>query len=311
MAVTLTKERFLSSDGKTQVSYKCWREDEKAPKAVFQLVHGMAEYILRYDGFARYLAAEGFAVYGHDHLGHGDTAACKEDLGYFAPKDGYRLLAEDAHTLTGIIRKENPGVPVFLLGHSMGSFVVRLYAAQYGGDIDGLVIMGTSGSNPAAGAGIALINILSRFQGERHRSGLINNIAFGSYSKQFGKDADPFAWLSVNEDNVARYKADDLCGYLFTLSAYRDLFNVLKTVNEKDWAPSLRKDLPVLVISGEEDPVGANGKGVREVYDALCAAGVKDVTLQLEAGMRHEILNEDNKEKIYGDIAAWALQRMA
>ncbi|MEA5050219.1 MAG: alpha/beta fold hydrolase [Oscillospiraceae bacterium] len=306
MAVTEKNGTFLSGDGKTQIYYRQWTDDAAAPRAILQLAHGMAEYIGRYAAFAQYMARNGFVVFGSDHLGHGETAKhAGGEKGFFADKDGWSLLPDDVHTLTMLAKKAYPGLPVVLLGHSMGSFIVRLYAARYSKDIDALVVMGTSGRNPAGGAGIFLINVLSLFKGEHHRSPFINNVAFGAYLKRIPDAKTPFDWLSTEPGNVERYAADDDCGYLFTLSGYRDLMKLLGEVSKKDWPSKIRADLPVLLISGAEDPVGNYGAGVREVYDSLKAAGMKDVTLRLIEGKRHEILNEDNKLDTYAGLLAW------
>lgn len=309
MSISVTAEHYGSCDGKNKIVYTKWSGDPQ-PKAVLQLVHGMAEYIDRYDEFARFMVGEGFVVYGADHLGHGRSAANEEDLGYFAHKDGWKLLVEDAHALTLRAKKENPGLPFVLLGHSMGSMVVRSYANRYSADIDALIIMGTAGKNPLGGVGIFLVNLLTVFKGERHRSKFIDKMGFGSYNKTFSDVRTPMDWLSADRDNVARYIADEKCGFLFTLAGYRDLFTLLNSVNVKSWGEGIRKDLPVLVISGRDDPVGGYGKGVEEVYRQLKEKGVADVTLSLWDGLRHEILNETDKQPVYDAIAGWTAEKL-
>ena len=310
MAALLEQGSYLSADGKTRVVYKKWTDDETPAHGVLQLAHGMAEYIARYDAFARYMAANGYVVYGSDHLGHGDTAKTPDELGYFAESGGYKLLTDDLKSLTDIARAENPSLPLALLGHSMGSFVARLYAATYSKAADALILSGTSGPNPAGSLGILAVNLLSLFKGERHRSKFINNLAFGAYNKKYGEVKTPFDWLSANEQNVREYIADERCGFVFTLSAFRDLFRLLGAISGAGWAAKLRKNLSVLLVSGEEDPVGAFGAGVRKVRDTLSAAGVSDVTLKLYDGMRHEILNETGKEHVWADILSWCDKRL-
>ncbi len=305
MSVEVKRGKFLSADGKTDIQYKEWRNSEKAPKAILQIAHGMAEYIERYDDFAKFMVKNGFVVFGNDHLGHGDTAKTEEDLGFFADKNGYKLLAQDVHTLTGIAKKEYDRLPIILLGHSMGSFVARLYASKYSSDIDGAIFMGTSGSNPVGGIGIFIVNLISLFKGEHHRSPFIDKLAFGSYNKSFTDAKTPFDWLSTERSNVTKYINDDKCGYLFTLSGYRDLMKILGAVSKKDWAEKIRKDLPVLLISGSEDPVGGLTKGVSEVYDKLKNAGIEKLDLKFVDGKRHEILNEDNKAETYDFVLNW------
>lgn len=310
MALKSQQASFLSADGKNRIAYIKWTDDETTPRAVLQLAHGMAEYIRRYDAFAGFMAQNGYVVYGSDHLGHGDSAASGDDLGYIAEKDGYKLLAADLKSMSDTARGEYPSLPLVLLGHSMGSFVARLYASSYPSAADALVLSGTSGPNPAGAAGVLIVDLISAFKGERHRSGFVDKMAFGAYNKRCGEVKTAFDWLSTNEDNVSAYVADERCGFVFTLSAFRDLFKLLKAVSEKGWAARLRKNLSVLLVSGEEDPVGGYGAGVKAVRDALTAAGVSDVTLKLYDGMRHEILNETGKERVWADILAWCDKRI-
>lgn len=305
MPIDVKSGKFLSADGKTDVSYKAWRNSEKAPLAILQITHGMAEYIMRYDDFARYMVKNGFVVFGNDHLGHGDTAKTDEQMGFFAEKNGYSILAEDVHTLTGIAKKQYPTLPIILLGHSMGSFVARLYASRFSRDINGAIFMGTSGANPVGGIGIFLVNVISLFKGERHKSPFIDNLAFGSYNKKYDDVKTPFDWLSTERSNVTKYINDPKCGYLFTLSGYRDLMKVLGAVSKKSWAEKIRNDLPMLVISGSEDPVGDFSKGPKEVFDKLKESGKENVELKLVEGKRHEILNEDNKADTYAFLLDW------
>lgn len=305
MAITHTHNKFDSCDGTNKISYACWRDDAQQPKKILQIAHGMAEHIARYDAFARFMASAGYVVYGSDHLGHGQSVKSDDDLGYIGGKRGGELMAKDLNTLTHIAKTENLGLPLILMGHSMGSFIVRLYAAQYGKDIDGLIVMGTSGPNPAAGAGGALAGFLSLFKGKRHRSKFIDNMAFGGYNKQYAEPKTSFDWLSTDEAEVQKYIDDPQSGYLFTLWGFQSLFSALAEVSKKDWAEKLPKDLPVLLISGADDPVGDMGKGVSIVYDRLQLAGLSDVSIILYEGMRHEILNEKDKDRVYADILAW------
>lgn len=285
-----------------EIFYTRW--EGASPKAILQISHGMAEYIDRYDDFARFMARAGYAVFGDDHRGHGRTGAAWGVLGKLGDRDGYKLVTDDIKYLTDIAVKEHPGLPVILLGHSMGSFLARNYAAHYSDGIDGLIIMGTSGKNPGVGVGIKLVNLISRFKGEDYRSAFVNGIGFGSYNKRFEGRTD-FDWLSADPDNVDRYMSDEMCGFCFTLSGFRDLFSVLNEVSRDGWPESIRKDLPIFVVSGSDDPVGGYGRGVREVYERLVKAGVKSVKLKLYEGMRHEILNDQCRDEVYADIKTW------
>lgn len=303
MSLMFEKTEFLSSDGKNTVSAKWWIPD--SPKAVVQLAHGMAEYIMRYDAFARFLAENGYAVCGNDHLGHGESAAEEADLGFMGEKDGHLLVAGDMHKLTLIAKERFPGLPVILFGHSMGSFLARLYASAWSADIDALIVCGTSGPNPAAGAGIGLIKFLKLFCGTHHRSKLIDSIAFGSYLKGIKNPKTNSDWLSTDPDVVQRYVDDPLCGYLFTLCGFEALFSMLGIVSLQESVDKIRKDLPVLFVAGDKDPVGAGGEGVKAVAEMFRAGGIKDVRLKLYEGARHEILNDFCRVEAMADILAF------
>ncbi len=305
MAIQYKEGSFPSADGKNTVVYSNWTSDAAKPKAVLQLVHGMAEYINRYDEFAQFMAENGYSVYGHDHLGHGRTAGTNADHGYFAEKDGYKLLVEDVHKMTVLAHAENPGLPYILLGHSMGSMLVRLYADTYSGDIDGLIIMGTSGPNPATGAGKLLAKLIGVFKGKKHQSAFVNQIGFGAFTKGIADAQTPFDWLSKNADSVRAYIEDEKCGFLFTTAGYVDLFSLLGDISKPAWGDGIRKDLPIQLISGKDDPVGGYGKGVSAVYAQLEDKGITDLELILYDNLRHEILNEPERAGVYNDLLQW------
>lgn len=306
---TLQCFSFISSDGKTAVA--AYRFDPLGPvKAVLQISHGMCEYIMRYAAFADSLAAEGIAVWGHDHLGHGATAQTADDLGFIAESDGARLLVEDVHKMTQEIRKEYPGTPLVLFGHSMGSFVARQYLAVYGEELNAAIICGTAGPQSPAGAGKIMASVIRAFKGKRHRSNFLKNVSFAGYMKTYEKGCSPLAWLTRDEAVVEKYSKDPLCMYVFTVEAYYDLFDLLAGVSSKKWAAQVPTKLPVLVISGEDDPVGSWGKGPRTVYERLQNAGLSDVKLILYPGARHEIHNETNKEEVIRDILNWIRDRI-
>lgn len=299
---------YPSADGKNTVAAYIFAPKGEV-RAVFQLCHGMCEYILRYEPFAAYLCAHGVAFAGNDHLGHGETAASADDLGYTVDAN---YILEDARTLTGLLKERfGADMPFIFSGHSMGSFVARAYLSRYGREgIDAAIIIGTSGPGAPTGAGKAVAKLIGAFRGDRHRSKLLKTMAFGSYIKRCPKGCSPSAWISRDDALVARYDADPFCSYLFTVRGYIDLFTLLGGVSAKSWAGSVPKDLPILLTAGEEDPVGAYGKGVREVYKRLCDAGVKEVTLKLYPGDRHEILNELDRETVYADMLVYVEQQI-
>lgn len=298
---------FISKTGLAPIFYQSWTPDDpEKVKGIFQIVHGMAEHGDRYEEFAKFLTTIGFAVYVSDHIGHGRSVKNDEELGYFGEEDGWKAFVEDAHTVTFRAKKEFPGVPVVLFGHSMGSFVARSYISQYGDEIDAAVICGTSGPNPASGMGIFIAETVAKIKGSKHKSNLINSIAFGSYNKRFAtKDDNGFGWLTTDKAIVKKYNDDPLCGFLFTAKGFKDLFSVLDSVSKKECFTSTPADLPIFIISGNDDPVGSYGKGVQKVYDEFLSTGHKKVTMKLYDRMRHEILNEFGKEEVMVNIAQW------
>ncbi len=300
---------FLSSDGKTTVA--AYRTETREARAMVQISHGMCEYFLRYEGFAEYLSEMGILVFGHDHLGHGNTAPNEEALGFTASGGGSEHLIEDVHALSLLMKREHPELPLILFGHSMGSFIARAVLARYGADYQAAVICGTGGPETPAGAGKLLARLLVLFCGERHRSGLLKGIAFSGYTKRCGKGCDPNAWLTRDESIVDKYNADRFCTYTFTLRAYHDLFTLVQEVSRKDWAGKLPPELPLLITGGEEDPVGGFGKGMRTVDARLREAGCRDVTLLLYPQMRHEILNELGKEQVWRELGEWMKTKLS
>ncbi|MBP3696015.1 MAG: lysophospholipase [Clostridia bacterium] len=311
MAVLRTEYKIPSKSGVADVFARCWAPADENPKAIFQIVHGMAEHGERYADFAEYLCSKGFAVLADDHVGHGKSVKSDDDLGYFGENGGWDAFVEDERALTELIKKEYPDTPVIFFGHSMGSFIAREYLRRYGDDeaIKGGIICGTSGKNPASAIAIKLAGAIAKSKGSRHRSEFINNVAFGAYNKKF-EGATAFDWLSSDTEQVKKYIEDKYCGYLFTAAGYKDLFTVLTVVSGKEWFKNMPKDLPLLVISGEDDPVGNYGKGIKQVYNDLKREGVKDVTLKLYPGLRHEILNERKNKTVYEDMAAWSLGKI-
>ncbi len=274
-------------------------------KAVLQIAHGMAEHLERYEKFASYLCDKGIAVYINDHLGHGSSIKNKDELGYFGEKDGWKNFVEDCHKLTLIAKSENADKPFYFFGHSMGSFVARAYSLKYADEINGAVYCGTAGPNPAAGAGIVIANLIAKVKGSHYRSKFIDTMGFGTYNKKF-EGRTPFDWLSRDNDEVDKYIADELCGYIFTAYGYRDLFSILNYVSSDEWFNGLSKELPVLMVAGAMDPVGDYGAGVKKVEDKLLAAGKKNIKTVLYPDARHEILNESACfETVCKDVLSW------
>ena len=300
-----------SKSGVADVFARCWAPSD-GPKAIFQIVHGMAEHGERYEEFANFLCQKGFAVLVDDHVGHGKSIKSEAELGYFGESGGWNAFVEDERALTELIAKEYPGLPIVFFGHSMGSFIAREYIRRYGKDerIKAAIFCGTSGKNPASSVAITLAGTIAKAKGSKHKSKFIDKLAFGTYNKKIPDAKTPFDWLSTDTEHVEKYIADDKCGFLFTASGYKDLFTILTKVSGKDWYNDVYKNIPILLTAGEDDPVGQYGEGVKQVYNDLKLAGKKDVTLKLYPGMRHEILNEVDRATVYEDIAAWSLSKI-
>ena len=301
--IKIIDKDVLSSDKIHMLKGKLYLPEGKA-KGFFHMVHGMTEHIARFDPLMRQMAEAGYITFGYDHLGHGYTARDKSELGFIAHKDGWERLVDDVFIYGNSIRKamaEN--LPFILMGHSMGSFIVRLAAVKYN-HYDKLIVMGTGGPNPAAGAGILAAGMLKKLKGEHGYSNLIYKMAFGTYNSHFKDENDSLSWLSIDTDNRDRYRADPLCNYRFTNSAMQDLIRLNKNCNEKIWFRSIDREKPILLLSGSEDPVGDYGKGVTKVYDLLKAEGA-NVQIKLYEGYRHEVLNDACKNEVIADIKAF------
>ncbi len=296
---------YPSSDGKTTIHAYIWQAEGETV-AVLQIMHGMAEYAQRYASFAEALAKQGITVCAEDHLGHGRSVCDKGDLGYFAEQKGYEPVLKDIRSLYKIMREKYPDVPYFVMGHSMGSFFCRNYISMYGKELSGAVIMGT-GFMPSAVTALAkgVTRIVAAFKGWRHRSGFIDNLAFGTYNKKFEKRTK-YDWLSADSGNVDRYIADELCGITFTCNAFYGLFSVISRACKKDTVKAVPDKLPVYIVSGSDDPVGSYGKGPVKLYDKMTACG-KNVNMTLYKGCRHEILNDISAPQVTEDIKDFLL----
>ncbi len=311
------KEFYISSSQKTEKLHCVIWEPQCSPRAVLQISHGMVEHIGRYEEFAQELTRHGYVVVGHDHLGHGKTAKTEADLGFFARKNGHLIVIKDIHLVLREVQKKYPDLPYFLLGHSMGSYFVRKYMTIYGAELDGVILSGT-GNQPAAvaKAGYLLSRFLVFWKGDHDRSGLMHALMFGSFAKSVKDRKTDSDWLTKDEKKVAEYRADPFCQFRFTVGAYRDFLKIIVELCGRKAAGNKRlakipHGLPVLLCSGEEDPVGNKGKGVIELYETFNEIGMSDVTMKLYENDRHEILNETDRERVYADILAWMESRIA
>lgn len=299
------KEIYLpSTDGINKLHTTVF--EPKEIKAILQISHGMIEYIGRYKGFAEYLNTLGILVIGNEHLGHGLTAKDSSDLGYFG-KGLSKTVVDDLKVVTDYA-KANYGkdTPYFLLGHSMGSFMARRYIMTYGKELTAAIIMGT-GSQPSVvlSAGKLVANILSLVKGERYRSDHLVNLSTGAYNKPFADQNLTNAWLTKDEEIVHKYNVDPFCTFNFTVNGYKTLFDSISFIQNKENIKNIPKDLPLLIVSGDKDPVGEFKKGVEHVYNEYKNIGIKDLTLKFYENDRHEILNELDKEVVYQDIYNW------
>ncbi len=269
-------------------------------KCLLGLAHGMTEYIERYDHFLSFLAKNGVLSFGYDHLGHGKTAENDNELGFIAHKDGWKYLVKDVVAFTKAIKKMYPNIPSVLMGHSMGSFIARLVAENYPNEYNKFIFCGTSGPNPASAPGLLLVKIIKAIMGEKHKSNLIQNIAFGGYNKGFDGDT-PYEWLTNDREIINKYAADKYCTFRFSVSAMDDLMNLLSKSNRNAWFKAVDSTKPILLIAGDKDPVGNYGKGVQAVYDKLIKNG-KNAQIKLYENCRHEIHNDICKDEMFSDI---------
>ena len=301
MSMIKTEYNVMSSDKKHTLAGHIYIPDVPGGeiKGLFHVVHGMCEHIGRYDEFMRKIADEGYICFGYDNLGHGRTVS-DDELGYIAHKEGYKRLAEDVGVYSAAVRKDFGGnLPYYLMGHSMGSFIVR-YASENYVKPDKLIIMGTGGKNPAAGVGIALVDVMMLFKGERYVSKFVDNMAFGSFGKKFPEN-ESNSWLTKDAGIREKYRSDKYCSFKFSLAAMKDLMTLNRATNSKAWFDGFDKKTPVLLISGEDDPVGDYGAGVKKVYDELSSRGCI-VKMKLYPNCRHEILNDTSREECTKDI---------
>lgn len=299
--MAIIEERtILSTDGSHTLRGKLYLPESGEVKAVVHVVHGMKEHIGRYDSFMKFLTAYGYAVFGYDHMGHGETAAHGGMFGYIAENGGDQILIRDVNLFAEQIMREFVGKKYIRFGHSMGSFLVRL--ASLSMVPDALIICGTGGPVAGSGAGIALCTLIKRLKGGQYVSSLIENLIFGRSNDLFLEENNKNAWLCRDESIKAAYAKDPWCTFDFTVAAYEDLIRLNRAANRKKWFDELDKNMPIMLISGSEDPIGGNGKGVTAVYDRLKASGANVKVFKLYQKDRHEILNELNSDEVFADI---------
>ncbi|MFI3251502.1 MAG: alpha/beta fold hydrolase [bacterium] len=288
--------KFKSSNGINEVAYYVYEIEN--PIAIMHITHGMCEYIKRYEHFIKYLNEQKIMVVGHDHLGHGLTGDLNGTYGFFSEKNGDKHLSEDLHLLICLIKEKYNNVPYFVFGHSMGSFVSRCYLSKYSKEIDGIIICGTGGKNSLASSGIMLSSVISKVKGKKYVSKFLYKLIMGNFSKKT-KDNTGVEWLTRDTEIYNGYINDKYCRIKFSAKAYNDLLKLSKNSNSKKWYKNF--ELPIYLISGDEDVVGGNGKEIKYIYKHL-EQKANNVEMKLYPGARHELVNEFNKEEVFNDV---------
>lgn len=305
----MIKEEFSydSRDGKSKLhAVRYLPDDRENVRCVLQVVHGMAEHVERYEEFAGFLTERGFVVTGEDHMGHGGSVGERGRYGYFCEQDPATVLVRDAHRLKKMTQASFPGVPYVILGHSMGSFIVRNYVFRYGTGVDGAIIMGTGMPSMALiRLSKVVVGVQKIFCGSDHVSRLMNRLVFGKNNKEVENARTSSDWLSRDEEKVREYVADPRCGFIFTVNGFSTLFELAFRLNQTESLERIPKKLPILMLSGTGDPVGEYGKAVQRSYDSLKAVQLENIEMKLYEGARHELLNETNRAEVMNDICQW------
>ncbi|WP_352400984.1 alpha/beta hydrolase [Anaerotignum sp.] len=308
----MKKEEFFipSTDKKHQLHVISWQGDGPIV-ASLQIVHGMVEFVDRYHEFATFLCQNHIAVIGHDHLGHGLSTSWDEDLGFFHESQGRNLLIQDMYQVTKEVKRRFPNVPNFILGHSMGSFCTRKYLTFFGHELQGAILVGT-GDPPISLTRIGkdLAILLEKKHGSHYRSRILDKLSFYGYLRHIENPKTVKDWISRDEEIVSTYVSHKYCSFLFTVSAFKDLFSIISYDTKKIRFDLIPRSLPILFTSGDMDPVGNWGKAPKSLYDMYLSEGFEDVTLKLYPQARHEIINELNRQEVYEDISTWILNRL-
>ncbi len=310
MKILKNEFSFPSSNGMNTVRGIKICKEEGPYIGALQISHGMVEHYDRYIDFMEYMAQEGFVVYMHDHIGHKHSVDSDDQLGYFAPENGHIHVLNDLLRTAKLAKKENPDLKLFLLGHSMGSFYARAFAAKYSDAVDAIIISGTAGPNKAAGAGLVAVKAMAKLKGDTHRSEKINSMLFGAYLEKIENPKTKSDWITRDEKIVEQYVADKYCQFVFTLNGFETLLKIISLSNDDATFAGTPKDMPVYIFSGSMDPVGGYGTGVMQVFDGYKKAGCTDVTVKIYDGGRHEMLNETNRDQVYEELKNWTLSKI-
>lgn len=301
---------YVSKD-KTEIMVYKWMPVNREPIGVVQISHGMAETAARYERFAKVLNENGFIVYANDHRGHGKTASSIDELGYLGDKGAFELLVEDIAKLSDIIKEENPNLPVYLFSHSMGSFAAQRYIMEYKDKIDGLILSGSNGEQGLVlKAGKVVTSLILMVKGRKAKFKFIDSLIFGGFNKKNPTKTTGFEWLTSDADELDKYVNDPYCGTLFPVSFYDELIGNLEYIENKSNLKKIPKELPIFILSGDQDPVGDYGKGTKKLFERYERCGVNDIDMKLYEGARHELLNETNRDEVTEDIIAWLKKRV-
>lgn len=299
---------WLDASDHSRLFVNAWAPDGQA-RAVVMLSHGMAEHSGRYERLAEALTQAGFALYAHDQRGHGRTAS-EGLLGHYADRDGWSKVVGDLATLNASIAQKHPEVPVFLLGHSMGSYVAQAYLMHHSASLQGAVLSGSNFQPVSLYRSARLVARFERWrQGATGRSALIEFLSFGSFNKRFKPVRTPFDWLSRDPQEVDRYISDPLCGFRCTNQFWLDMLGGLQQISKRSNLAQIDKSLPILIMGGECDPV-SDGKRLKDLADALTGTDHHAVALKIYPQARHEILNETNRQAVTHDLLAWLEQAL-
>lgn len=304
MQSNIKEGSFIKGKDGKEIFVYCWGSISES-RAVIQIFHGMAEHAGRYKKFAEYLNAQGFIVYANDHRGHGRTAGSVEELGYIG-KDGFNAIVEDEYIISKFIKEKYKNLPVIILGHSFGSFVAQEYIIRYGDKIKGVIL---SGSAARMGLDVRVGKLIASIEksifGDTKKSRVIDYLSFSGYNKKIKNNKYKFEWLSCDLEEVKKYEEDPLCGTVVTIGFFYWFFKGILELYKKERLIKIPNDLPILIVSGEEDPVGNYGHLVKKLYEIYKAIGIKNLDMELYVDRRHELIHEINRDEVFTDLLMW------
>ena len=309
--MSFTTDTYKTFDKETIFYYK-WKANPKVSlKGVIQISHGVGEHAGRYNSIASLLQEKGYEIYANDHRIHGKSAKTKDYLGFYDGEDYFADAIFDMRKLTEIIKKDHPNKKIILFGHSMGSLLSREYVTKYGEDLEALILSGTASFMRGLGSvGLLSAKVLGKLNGKHRSNEILKNLFFNQFNKKFKPNRTKVDWISSDENQVDKFEADPLRIEDFSLSVYLDILKGSKKINDITTFEKTPKHLPILIFSGDKDPVGEMGKGVKKVARKYKKAGLQDVTLKLYKGGRHEMLNEVNKKEVQQDVLNWLNERI-